>query len=518
MADSMARAVGPISGVVEQALAAFADTMEQQTMPKDGVLTARVVGEFSAGKTRLLRELLSEHLPETLFPVSSLERQTRLQLEITYGNAPQLSVVRRAADHETAAVELQRLTQFPERHELAEFDPMQDRLRLTVPDVHLVLANGDGYSDDSDAKRLFLIDTPGWNSGDDALAESPAARMLTGYHNLSLVHVTQAGRVDSAINDAHLNEFLDAFEDADFIERHSLVFVITHCSPDEADRLRSRAEERVLTHWQALGHETDDLTLTVLCVDFGTMQNTGRQDFRESFWQALLAPLRERATRLKLTDLNPTALSGHGSDLWSAALRRHASGWSLAAALTDTHALIVQARQLLSNAIKEGDYIAGMNRYRLMGLDQKAAQAKLHQAWWRQLGSESPDGLVSMLPQPAAAPDKSHPLAIWWRTYWQASVDAALRPFIDFFATMDRLIESIDSETEDIQEVLKKGLTDQHRVAVGALDSSFIQLVETAQQHVTALPIERATATLLTLSLLDARYRDHYIQAQEAGA
>jgi hypothetical protein len=323
--------------------------------------------------------------------------------------------------------------------------------------------------------------------------------------------------VDGAVNEAHLSEFLDAFEDADFLERHSLVVVITHCTPDETDRLRSRAEDRVLTHWQALGHDRNDLALTVLCVDFGSMQETGRREFRETFWHALLAPLRERAARLEQADVNQ-AMSGRSIDPWSAALRRRAPDWSLASGLTQTHALIVKARQLLSGAIKDGDFIAGMNRYRLLGLDRKAAQAKLRQAWWHQLGGESPDSLVNMVPQPSAAPDKSHPLAIWWRTYWQASVDVALRPFIDFFDKMDHLIEGIDSETEDIQAVLKKGLTDQHQAAVAALDSSFIQLVETAQQHVTALPIERATATLLTLSLLEARYRDHYIQAQEAGA
>lgn len=515
MVDPLERSVGLISRSVEQALTAFADTLEQQSTPKDGVLTARVVGEFSAGKTRLLRELLSDYLPESLFPVSSPERQTRLQLEITYGNSAQLSVVQRAADHEITAIELQRLVQFPERHELTEFDPMQNRLRLAVPDSRLILPNGDGFSDDTSAKRLFLIDTPGWNSGDDALAESPAARLLTGYHNLSLVYVTQAGRVDSSVNEAHLNEFLDAFEDADFIERHSLVFVITHCTPDEADHLRSRAEDRVLTHWQALGHDRDDLALAVLCVDFETLQETERREFRETFWHVLLAPLRERAARLGQADMNQ-AISGRGIDPWSAALRRHAPDWSLASGLTQTHTLIVKASQLLSGAIKEGDYIAGMNRYRLLGLDREAAQIRLRQVWWRQLGCTA-DELLQLTTRPPT-PDEQHPLGMWWRNYWQAGLDTCLGPVVNFFDKMDRLIDGIDSKTEDIQAVLKTGLTAHHQAALAALDSSFVRLVETAQQHVTTLPIERATATLLTLSLLEARYRDHYIQAQKAAA
>ena len=64
------------------ALQSFAKKMEKETQLKDGCLTARIVGEFSAGKTRLLKELLNEVIPADLFPVSSIERQTKLQLEI----------------------------------------------------------------------------------------------------------------------------------------------------------------------------------------------------------------------------------------------------------------------------------------------------------------------------------------------------------------------------------------------------------------------------------------------------
>ena len=42
------------------ALHSFAKKMDKETQLKDGCLTARVVGEFSAGKTRLLKELLKE--------------------------------------------------------------------------------------------------------------------------------------------------------------------------------------------------------------------------------------------------------------------------------------------------------------------------------------------------------------------------------------------------------------------------------------------------------------------------
>lgn len=501
-------AAGPASLRLHGALASFANHMSTRTALKDGVLTARVVGEFSAGKTRLLRELFSSVLPAALFPVSSLERQTRLQLEITHGNSPQLTLVERAADYADAR-KCRVWTKFPERAELTKFDPMRHRLRLALPEPRLILASGDGYSDDDSAKRLFLIDTPGWNSGDDALAESDASTLMAGYHNLSLVYVTQATRVDGAINAQRLAEFLAAFEDADFLERHSLVFVVTHCSLEEAEAMRARAEDLVLTRWAALGRNRDELALSVLCVDFGGMSESQRQTFRDAFWGALLAPLDERARRKNLpSDAHQPA------DLWARAVRQGASEWDVPAALRQTQTLIDTARKLLSTVIKNGEFIAGMNHYRLIGLDRQAAQIRLRQAWWRQVGCES--ALLDSLATLPARPPQDHPLSAWWADYWATAVTATLTPTQTLFTTMDRTLDAVDASTEDMQEIFKAALSVPYQAAVAALESSFTRVVETAQEHLTILPAERLTATLLSLSLLEARYRDHYQHAQES--
>ena len=64
-----------------------------QTEIADGVLTARVVGEYSWGKTRVIREILANQIPQQYSPISSLEAQTRLQLEISYGQNNQLFLI-----------------------------------------------------------------------------------------------------------------------------------------------------------------------------------------------------------------------------------------------------------------------------------------------------------------------------------------------------------------------------------------------------------------------------------------
>lgn len=500
--------IGPVSHRLHEALTAFADAMSAQTALKDGVLTARVVGEFSAGKTRLLRELFSDSLPKELFPVSSLERQTRLQLEITYGPSAQLTLIERAADYDLA-IELKSLEQFPERNELDDFDPLSHRLRLALPEQHLILPSGDGYGDDS-AKRLFLIDTPGWNSDDDALAESEASTLMAGHHNLSLVYVTQANRLDSAVNAKRLQDFLEAFEDADFIERHSLVFVITHSSPQEGDQLRSRAQQLVLKHWEALGREDGELALTVLSVDFGDISVLERQTFHDTFWQALLAPLAERAQRQGLT-----SSPHHTLDPWTSALRRGAQDWDLSAALKQTHTMVETARQLLAGALKNDEFIAGMNHYRLKGLNTEKSQQKLRDAWWRQLGC-TPAALDALETDPAL-PGADHPLSDWWQNYWLASIRTIVKPTRQFFLAMDRTLEQLNPETENINQILRNSLMPEYLNAESALQSSFVRLIDIVSDNIINLPVERQAATLLTLSMLEARYRDHYIHAQ-AGA
>ncbi len=489
----------PRSQTVEKALQAFADQMERTTTLSDGVLTARVIGEFSAGKTRLLRELLGELIPPALFPVSSLERQTRLQLEITHGEVPVLTLIAREQDY-TPAVTLKILTDFPERDALTAYNPLLHRLRLTLPEPRLILPSGDGFSDDASPKRLFLIDTPGWNSGDDVLAESDATQIMAGHHNLALVYVTNVTRLQSEINAARLLEFLDALANADFLEEPTLLFIVTHCPAKDAPRMENIALTLVLAQWEKLDRAADELNLNLFCVDFGTMKMQALQTFRDDFWQALLLPL------------------GHKdkvADPWLSALRQWPKEWNVGPPVAHTQAMLVQARQLLGRARKGDEFVGGMNIHRLRGLDTKGMVQKVRDTWLYQLGCSATDlaSFMSKAPQDLPA---EHPLSAWWKHYWLANCRQALEPVKAFFKQAEQAIGDLTPKTEDLPAHFDAKLAPAYKQALAAVDNSFTALVETAQQVINEPLAEKVIATLMTLSLLQARYADDYAIHSEA--
>jgi hypothetical protein len=485
----------PRSQTVEKALQAFAEQMERTTTLSDGVLTARVIGEFSAGKTRLLRELLGELIPTALFPVSSLERQTRLQLEITHGEVPALTLIAREQDHCTTAVTLKTLTKFPERDALTDYNPLLHRLRLALPEPRLILPTGDGFSEDASPKRLFLIDTPGWNSGDDELAESDATQIMAGYHNLALVYVTDVIRLDGAENAERLLEFLDALAQAEFLETTpTLLFIVTHCPTEEANHQKNRARKLVLAQWEKLGRAADELNLNLFCVDFGTMKVQALQSFRDDFWQALLLPL------------------GHKdkvADPWLSALRQWPKEWNVGPPVANTQAMLAQARQLLERARKGDEFVGGMNIHRLRGLDTKGMVQKVRDTWLHQLGCSATD-LASFMSKPPQDLPAEHPLSAWWKHYWLANCRQALEPVKAFFKQAEQAIGELTPKTEDIPAHFDAKLAPAYQQALATVDNSFTALVETAQQVINEPLAEKVIATLMTLSLLQARYADDY--------
>lgn len=484
----------PRSLALQQYMQSFAGHMQSNTQLADGFLTARVVGEFSAGKTRLLRELLGELIPEPLFPISSLERQTRLQLEITYGEAPELALIQREHDY-SPSVRIKSLDYFPARNELAELDPWQYRLRLSINEPRLILHNGDGYSDDKSPKRLFLIDTPGWNSGDDELAEQDAASILTGFHNLALVYVSQAARLDGATNAEHLRDFLSALAGADFLEQAKLLLVITSCPAEQAEHLQRRARKLVLQIWEELGGEADELELDILPIDFQQVTAAELQRFRERFWSCLLAPLGQSTQQVS-------------RDPWATYLSRWSAEWDIRPRLRETAHLLERAETLLHRACHDGEFVAGMNMYRLMGLGTEAIRDKVMSTWLRQLESDRAqlsDWSTPMLPE-------GHPLQDWWRGYWQAELEQVLEPVRTFFKAALHAIAQLNPETADLQQHMQSRLAKPYQQALSALDSSFIRLVRTAKALDEEPATEKRIATLFTLSLLQARYEDYYEQ------
>ncbi|MBB1077311.1 dynamin family protein [Rhodoferax sp. 4810] len=490
------------TAIVYRTLRTFSNHMQRTATPPDGLLSARVIGEFSAGKTRLLRELLGDVIPPPLFPVSSLECQTRLPLEITFAPTPALTLIQRANDYDTAAP-IKLLTQFPVREELADYDPQHHRLQLTIPDQHLFLPDGDHYEDNNDPKRLLLIDMPGWNSGDDALADSAAIDLMAGYHNLALVFVVNANRLDGSANSERLREFLDTFSTADFVGRPTLIIVITHCPRPDQERLNNRLRERVLTLWQnELDQDAAQLDLQVLPVEFSELTPDELTQFRTTFWAHLLAPLANDAT-----PINPAAHP------WLAQLNRWPSEWDVRPQLIQAQTVLTAARELLTHARINNDFLPGMNMHRLIGLDAVAIQNKLRTQWLRQLKCQTQQQLTDRLAALTLLPT-DHPLTAWWNEYWYANVERVLAQVRAFFQQADVAFQQVQTNTPDLHVHLAKHLHEPYQTALRLLDSSFTALVNTAPALADEPQCSRATATLLNLSLLEARYADYYQQAR----
>lgn len=481
----------PRTQLVQRCLQAFDERMQPKL--SDGVLTARVVGEFSAGKTRVLSELFGHLIPEPLMPISSLEPQTRLQLEITYGDSPELSLVEREHDYHSAR-QLRMLGRFPDRQQLADFDPMRHRLRLIINEPRLILHEGDGYGEEKTPKRLFLIDTPGWSSGDDELAEQEASTLMTGHHNLALVYVSQAGRLDGVVNAEHLRDFMSALADADFLDQAKLLLVVTRCPPDHARRMEQLARKLVHRLWSELGRDESELSLDVFCVDFHAMPSDLLQQFRDGFWRSLLEPLKQ-----------PPQSEGHP---WVASLRRWPDHWDLRPGLRASAQLLDRARSLLRQARQDDEFVVNMNIYRLTGLDNTAMRKKVLTAWLRQLGCEQAE--LKRWPAPALPDD--HPLSGWWSSYWQQQLGQMLAPVQSFFDAALQAIDRLTPDIKDLKDYLLSELDRPHARALSALDSSFSCLIQTAQELLDEPAAEKRLATLFTLSLLQSRYEDYYAQ------
>lgn len=484
----------PRSLAVQQLLLSFSANLLSQPTPDDGFLTARFVGEFSAGKTRLLRELLDQQIPQALFPISSLERQTRLPLEITYGDTAALTLIEREHDYSTA-VHLESFTRFPERNELTHLDPMKHRLRLTLAEPQMILPDGDGYSDDKSPKRLFLIDTPGWNSGDDDIAEQDAGSLMVGAHNLAVVYVCQAGRLDGATNERHLADFMSvlADADADFLGKPRLLIVVTACPKTQAAHLGQRMKDLASRLWRELDRDPDDLDLEVFCIDFQNLPASDLQRFRDDFWRSLLAPLGH-------------ASQPASSDPCATALRRWPADWHLTAQLLDSYHLLERARQLLDKARAGDEFVAGMNMYRLIGLSEEQLREKVLRTWLRQLASD----VAPLKDWTVPALAEGHPLAQWWEQYWQVEMQRMLAPVRKFFATALSAIEQIPQDLEDLQLYLEQKLDNRYQAATAVFAGSFACLVKGLPALCAEPALENRIATLLSLSLLQSRYVDHY--------
>ncbi|PKH02138.1 hypothetical protein CXF72_13110 [Psychromonas sp. MB-3u-54] len=488
----------PCSDKLNRCLQSIIGNAQSTNKLTDGLLTARVVGEFSAGKTRFLRELFGELIPEPLFPISSLERQTRLPLEITYAETPKLTLIEKAEDYSPVQI-TKTLSSFPDRQSVIDYDTANYRLRLAINEPRLILQNGDGYSDDNKPKRLFLIDTPGWNSGDDDLAERDAASIMAGFHNLALIYVSQASRIDGANNAEHLREFLDALAEADFLEKAKLLFIVTSCPTLEIAIFEKRVRNLVSRLWEELGNCSDELEMDVLCIDFADVSSKELNHFRSSFWHALLGPLQQN-------------ISNDSS--WSKVIKLAPNDWDIIPRLSVMQDILSKSNQLLDLARQGDDFIPSINKYLLIGLNISEIRKKVRNKWLKQLDTNVID---IYLWSPGLLPE-THPLLDWWGQYWLTNFKQTMEPVSEFFYATEKAINELTPENiDDIKSYFYSRLSRQHIKAQISLQNSFASLVSMSQSLDRESDIEKRMMTLFSLSILQARYDDYEYQNISSG-
>lgn len=485
--------------LVVQSIYHFAQQLDQVT-PKieDGVLTIRVVGEFSAGKTRVIREILKDKIPEPFLPISSQEAQTKLQLEISYGEQDQLFLIEKPEDMDEAII-LEELKEFPTREQVSLYDPETHRLRLLIQEPLFILSQGDGYYEGDHPTKMFLIDTPGWNSGDDDLAEQDARKFLVGEHNLAIVYVCHANRLDGELNQAHLNNFLEALGEAQlqFVEKKShLQVIITHCQSDSQQRLINRMQQRIETAWQDLGFQTDDLLLKINAFDFAEMSEKELIQFRQNFWSDLLKPLNHEKFEFNTS--------------YSQQILNWQQDWDIRSYLLQHFDVTAKIENLIPNFCIDGQFIQNMNMTRLKGLSKAEIQQRLTERWFKQLNIQNAEEL-SLFHQFVNLPEH-HPLSVWWNEYWLVELKKIYQPIQDFIVTMQSSIQQVDENVVDLQVYLKQQLDAiyitfslQHPQT-----ASFQLLLKTVKNNMQHLALDQFIATLLKLSILQSRYCDHY--------
>lgn len=471
--------------LVKEAIQAFSDKMTEKMV--DEMAVVHIIGAFSAGKSRLVRELLRSHkTAHALLPISSQERQTALPLEITYAESPRL--LRIDADKNETL-----LSAFPVREEQQRFDASSHYLRLELPEPALLLGNVGLCSAEEGIKRLVLKDMPGWNSGDSFVAENPLANGLVGANNISLVYVVRANGVDSQDDLCRLQAIFEAVEtgDAFFYNEFHLIVVVTCCDESsEHDAISQRITERLQQLAEQVGIE-DTLHLTVLCVEFGKEQDAlNHESFTHDFWQAVFARIAQEKQAALATD-------------WTTRLQYWQADWLIQTKLSQSLRLIKDTKHFVEQFKKQDQFVANMNNTRLLGLSEQERRAKVHGAWLKQVGQWQAN--VQQLQLSA-----DHPLAAWWQSYWLTQLHILINPVDSLVLEMETAIQQLPIEVPDLAQYFHDHIESSYLQAIETLQSRFYCVCEAIEPIQHDSNQAKLVATALSLSILDAKYTDYY--------
>lgn len=466
---------------VNAAAQKLAKNLEHGASYRETDLAVRVVGEFSAGKTRFIKELFGPLIPEKLEPVSSLEAQTLLPLEISFGEKPRLELIRRNNDWDKAEA-LSTLDEFPERKKLS-FKP-DLRLRLFLPEEKLILKEGDGYSEGNEPRLLRIIDYPGWNSEDDEKGLNSLG-LSEDWRNLGLVYICAATRVENRANQKNLRLFLEAMESG-FLDQSSsktpLFFIVTYADRQECastvEKLRKLAED-------ILKDRVEDFPLLILPIDFGNCEESGLRAMREAFW-AHLAKNGVPAGR-------PDAIENiEGLDQVLPYVRQCVQWLDQ---LADIH------KRLKSG----GKYMRGREMSFFAGCKPGELGARAWRDWQKRASPELlPEAIASLTP-----PDlpENHFLRPWLDAYWLPRLAETQKRILYFLEELRKSLEGLKPDLTELENWLEERVGTHYKSA--QISPSFAKLIALARTFPENMNKGQALCTLVSLSLLESRYADH---------
>jgi hypothetical protein len=447
----------------------------------DSWLTVPIIGEMSAGKSRLLAELLRGHLPPALLPVSSLEAQTLLPLEITYGNEASLWEVDRDDDG-SVPLRIKEYSAFPERVEIQLGGPRPPtrRLCLSANIEHLKLRYNPAAGGVAKPCRYFLIDTPGWNE------KVPDSERLDGYRDLggklflALVYVVNAKRLGGATELSELEWVLRKFERGDFIGRNIVLHVYVTRWDDQDERaaiMRADFEQRLDGIKSRL--QLDKLIIRPKYVDLDLIRLTRQVEFQNEFWADLLADHQD--------------LRG-STNPWEHLLSEPEWQTRLQGCLE----AIEQAEQIFDRFRVDGKVVKGLNMTRLTGNSTRDPVQRLVDTWSKQIGIKLPLTFKNVL----STVDADHALAPWWNSVFipimQESLDAAERLTQETLRCFSALpIDLADLNVHLWQELEVPFQEARHSFVLA--ESLFPATLRTAMQDGT--PLSNLYATLIAITI-----------------
>jgi len=285
-------------------------------------------------------------------------------------------------------------------------------------------------------------------------------------------------------------ETMDAF----FFNGFHLVVVVTRCDDrNEHETISHRITERLQQLAEQIGIE-DNFTLTVLCVEFGKESEAlNHETFTHDFWQAVFAPIAEQKQAASATD-------------WASRLQHWQADWLIQKKLAHSLNLMKNAKQFVDQFKRQDSFIANMNNTRLLGLSEQDRRSKVRSVWLKQVGHWQ----LSADKLPELQLMDNHPLALWWGSYWLAQINSIIKT-IDFLVQkMEIAIQQLPSEVPDLQNYFHDRIENSYLQAVDSLQSHFYCVCEAIE------PIQHnnnqatVVATMLSLSILDAKYADYY--------